>query len=201
MSSIRLAAPPRVIRDTARADSCSVFFDIWDSQTGSRAKYLAGRSLQIEGLSCYIRHALPHVGVPYCQCCCKWGHPTTACRSPRVVCPVCWGPHQHENHCSLAQCCKGNSNANPLIPPTPEDEACPHVSLCINCRSASHPADSPKCRFWRHRFDAGWIVHQNQRLQDACVLEHVTLLTGEAGSRRKRSRAQKTPRGDAQRGG
>ena len=67
---IQLAAPPRVIRDTRRSDSCTIYFDIWDSQAGSCSKSLDRRSLLVEGSPCIIRTAQLHIGVPFCSHCC-----------------------------------------------------------------------------------------------------------------------------------
>ena len=127
-----LAAASCVVWDSQPLDSCTIFFDIWDSQAGSRAKECVGWSLLVESHPCVVQPTCVHTGIPFCQRCCKWNHPTTACKSLCIVCLIRWGPHHEENHYALTSCCKGNSSANPPISPTPEGEPCTHSHTCIN---------------------------------------------------------------------
>ena len=106
LALIQLAAPPCVVRDTCRSDSCAVYFNIWDSQARSRSKSLDGCSLLVEGSPCIICTAQLHVSVPFCSHCCQWGHSETSCVFPCVVCPVCHGLHceeHHHSHCSQGE--------------------------------------------------------------------------------------------------
>jgi hypothetical protein len=183
---IQLAAPPRIVRDSKTSDTCTIFFDIWDSQTGSRMKAFVGRSVNIRGAACVFRPARVNVGVPFCQRCCLWGHSQDKCNSPRVVCPICMGPHREESHRSFAACCKGAPKANPPVPPTADGVSCPHPPRCINC-GRSHAANSPKCQFWHHRFDRGWILEHLARARALLPGLRVTQLTGETGTLRKKS--------------
>ena len=54
---IQLSAPSCVVHHTCRSDSCTIYFNIWDSQAGSRSKSLDGRSLLVEDSPCIIRTA------------------------------------------------------------------------------------------------------------------------------------------------
>ncbi|KXN92825.1 hypothetical protein AN958_06267, partial [Leucoagaricus sp. SymC.cos] len=85
-----------------------------------------------------------------------WGHSTTSCKTEAIRCPQCSGPHSELHHRDYAGCCKGNSKADPPIPPTTMGKPCLHISICSNCRG-KHVANDHKCKFWRHRFDADWF--------------------------------------------
>jgi len=151
------ARDPQLVRNSPNSTNCTVNIDLWDSQTGARAKALIGKSLMMGNRLCLIKEAQPRKGVPICQRCWKWGHPSQSCRSPGVTCPHCMGPHMADEHCWVAGCCKGNANAVPPIPLTDaETTECPHKAHCVNC-GGPHRADSRKCKFWDHRFDQQWI--------------------------------------------
>ena len=146
-----------MVCDSTKSTSCTVFFNIWDSQRGSRAKALVDRPIMILGSRCFIRAARANPGVPMCTRCYRWGHPVISCRAPQRRCPACSGPHSIDEHRAAAGCCKGNPNANPPVPPTPRDQPCPHSARCPNCRG-NHLSMAMACPFWRHRFDRNWIV-------------------------------------------
>jgi len=97
-SSFTLANAPRVMRNSRRADTATVWFDVIDSQSGATAKRLVGSSFLISGVVCFVRPAKAHPGVPLCQHCWRWGHSTKACRSQAPKCPRCTGPHSEADH-------------------------------------------------------------------------------------------------------
>ena len=154
---IQLASSPHPMCNSWAADTATVWFDIWDLQSGVSAYAIKDRTVWVDGAPCCIRCATVQPGVPLCQWCWAWGHPTQVCRRQSISCLKCGGPHREENHRSVANCCKGKPNAKPdPIPPTPTGTPCPHTSYCHNCDGA-HAANNPKCPFWRHRFDPNWI--------------------------------------------
>ncbi|CAA7269047.1 unnamed protein product [Cyclocybe aegerita] len=114
-----LSTKPRIDRNSAHSTSCTVYCNIWDSQQGTRAKKALGQPIFLAGRSCAIRPAARHTGVPLCQRCWKWGHPTVACKAKQLSCPICSGPHEQKEHRQHAGCCKGNTKAKPPVPPTP----------------------------------------------------------------------------------
>jgi hypothetical protein len=168
-----LAATPRTMRNSAKSSTATVWFDLWDSQSGARAKQVAGRSLFINGAVCPIRAAAANPGTPQCQRCWRWGHPTTRCRAKMPSCPRCAEPHTEDRHRALAGCCKGNAKANPPVPPTPAGTACPHTERCLNCEKRTHTANSNKCPFWRHRFNGQWIQRKYSALREGRALSTV----------------------------
>ncbi|KAK1217143.1 hypothetical protein PQX77_020205 [Marasmius sp. AFHP31] len=151
-----ISGKPRVVHNSSKSTTATVYFNVFDSQMGTRAKRLIDRQLHVFGRSCYIRAAASNPGTPICQRCCRWGHSANSCRAPQPRCPKCLEPHLAKEHRSSAGCCKGNSKATPLVPPMPAGDPCPHRSTCANCRG-DHSAFEQKCPFWRHRFDREWI--------------------------------------------
>ncbi|KAK1234029.1 hypothetical protein PQX77_002777 [Marasmius sp. AFHP31] len=151
-----ISGKPRVVHNSSKSTTATVYFNVFDSQTGTRVKRLIDRQLHIHGRSCYIRAAASNPGTSICQRCCRWGHSANSCRAPQPRCLKCLEPHLAEEHCSAAGCCKGNSKATPPVPPTLAGDPCPHRSTCADCRG-DHSAFERKCPFWRHRFDREWI--------------------------------------------
>ncbi|CAA7270642.1 unnamed protein product [Cyclocybe aegerita] len=86
-----LSTKPRIDRNSAHSTSCTVYCNIWDSQQGTRAKKALSQPIFLAGRSCAIRPAARHTGVPLCQRCWKWGHPTVACKAKQLSCPICSG--------------------------------------------------------------------------------------------------------------
>ena len=52
--SIRLATPPRIVCDSRQADTCTIYFNIWDSQTGSQMKSFVDHSLNVGNVVCFF---------------------------------------------------------------------------------------------------------------------------------------------------
>ncbi|CAA7270659.1 unnamed protein product [Cyclocybe aegerita] len=152
-----LSTKPRIDRNSAHSTSCTVYCNIWDSQQGTHAKKALGQPIFLAGWSCAIRPAARHTGVPLCQRCWKWGHPTIACKAKQLSCPICSGPHEQKEHRQHVGCCKGNAKVKPPVPPTPRDQPCPHKGHCINCHK-DHAANSALCKFWAHCYDREWIM-------------------------------------------
>ena len=155
-----LCSPPRIQCDSAQADSCTIFMDVANSKTGTCSKRLVGKSLSIDGKHCPINAATLRTGTPVCQNCWTWGHPTFACKSRLARCPICTGPHEKANHCQFAGCCHPKDKTKW----TPADQPCPPPSRCVNC-GKDHAADSAKCAFWAHRFDAEWIQKEYSKVR------------------------------------
>ncbi|CAA7263212.1 unnamed protein product [Cyclocybe aegerita] len=152
-----LSTKPRIDRNSAHSTSCTVYCNIWDSQQGTRPKKALGQPIFLARRSCAIRPAARHTGVPLCQRCWKWGHPTVACKAKQLSCPICSGLHEQKEHRQHAGCCKGNAKAKPPVPPTPRDQPCPHKGHCVNCHK-DHTANSASCKFWAHCYDCEWIM-------------------------------------------
>ena len=177
--SICLATPPRIVRDSRQADICTIYFDIWDSQTGSQMKFFIDYSLNVGTVVCFFWKASMKIELPQCTRCYSWGHNMNYCNSTWVICPICIGPHHEENYWALAACCKGHPKQVPPVPPTADGEPCPHLALCKNC-GKPHAANSPCCQFWQHCFNRFWIVERYVKTDDLWSRAHP--LTGETST-------------------
>ncbi|KAF5318521.1 hypothetical protein D9619_010814 [Psilocybe cf. subviscida] len=154
---VQLSGPPRIVRDSRTAWTCTVYFNIHDSQTGARASQLIKRELMFGNVVCPIQGTRANSGTPHCMRCHRWGHPTTACMARATVCAHCAGPHNEDNHREAAACCQAKPKANPPVPATAAGAPCPHSPHCVNC-GGDHLATARKCVFFRNRFDREWIT-------------------------------------------
>ncbi|TFK22182.1 Gag-like protein, partial [Coprinopsis marcescibilis] len=136
----------------------TVYFNIWDSLAGTKAKALIGKPVYIAGWTCTIQAAKANPGAALCQRCWCWGHPSSGCTAKAVSCADCSRPHDQAIHRQVAGCCKGNPKGNPPVALTPASHPCPH-KRCVNCRG-NHAANDLKCPFWGHCFDSDWIKQQ-----------------------------------------
>ena len=132
-----------------------VWIDIWDTQSGTKAKDLINRCFNVRSFIATIRGANANPGVPQCKNCWRWGHSTFSCRIQGSKCIKYNSPHKSENHREFGCCCKANKKTNPPWLETKKGEPCPYSFKCLNCRG-NHQADSTQCLFWKHRFNREW---------------------------------------------
>jgi len=78
---VNLTAKPRVIKASSKSNMAIIWFDIWDSQNGSKAKLLINHSFNFGRYIAMIRATNMNPGVPQCHNCWKWGHSTFLCRA------------------------------------------------------------------------------------------------------------------------
>ena len=64
-----LACNPHINHNFASSMTTTIYCDLWDSQTGARAKALIGRTIMLGNSLCMIREAEKHRGVPVYQRC------------------------------------------------------------------------------------------------------------------------------------
>ena len=124
-----------------------VWIDIWDVQSGTNAKMLINRCLNVGKYITTIQGANMNPGVPQCKNCWKWDHTTFSCRIQGSKCVKCNGPYKSENHREFRWCCKANVKINPPRLETKKGKPCPHTFKCLNCHG-NHQADSNACPFW-----------------------------------------------------
>ena len=65
--SVNLAAKPRVIKASSKSDMAIIWFDIWDSQNGSKAKLLINHSFNFGRYITTIRTTNMNPGVSQCH--------------------------------------------------------------------------------------------------------------------------------------
>ena len=139
-----------------------IWFDIWDIQSGSRAKSLINWCFNVGRYITTIQDANMNPRVPQCKNCWKWGYSTFSCRIQSSKCVKYNRPHKSENHCESGWCYKTNEKANPLYLETKKGKPYPHMFKCSNCWG-DYQVDSNQCPFWRHRFNRKW--HQKKYVE------------------------------------
>ena len=153
--NITLASKPHVIKVSSKSDMVIIWINIWDIQSGSKAKTLINQCFNVGKFIMTVRGANINPRVPQCKDCWKWGHFTFSCRIQEAKYVKCNRLHKSENHCEFGWCCKANSKMNPPRLETKKGKLCPHSFKCSNCWG-DHQADSNSCPFWRHRFNRDW---------------------------------------------
>jgi hypothetical protein len=68
-SLVILQTPGRVVRDSPKSDTCTVYLNITDSVSGARAKGLVGMTVQFGQYTSYFRAARANPGSPLCSWC------------------------------------------------------------------------------------------------------------------------------------
>ncbi|CAA7269291.1 unnamed protein product [Cyclocybe aegerita] len=168
-----LSTKPRIGCNSAHSTLCTIYCNLWDSQQRTRTKKALGQPIFLAGRSCAIRPAVRHTGVPLCQRCWKWGHPTVACKAKQLFSPICSGLHEQKEHRQHAGCCKGNAKAKTPVLPTPHDQPCPHKGHCINCHK-DHTANLALCKFWAHCYDREWIMAKYHQVHEHAARHQLT---------------------------
>jgi len=152
---MNLAVKPRIIKASSKSDMAIIWFDIWDSKNGSKAKLLINHSFNFGKYIITIRATNMNPGVPQCHNYWKWNHSIFSCHAHGSKCQKYNGLHKLEYHRDLAWYCKANFKLNPPRSETAKDKLCPHIFKYVNCKG-KHMADDNKYLFWKHRFNCKW---------------------------------------------
>ena len=99
--NISLVSKPRVIKVSPKSDMAIVWIDIWDTQSGVKAKDLINRCFNVGRFIATIRGANTNPGIPQCKNCWRWNHSTFSCRIQGSKYVKCNGPYKLENHCEF----------------------------------------------------------------------------------------------------
>jgi hypothetical protein len=70
-------AVPRLVRNSHKLDTCTVFFNIYNSQGGQHLCSLKGHSFMLGHITLTILPTKKWVGGPICPRCCRYGHCTS----------------------------------------------------------------------------------------------------------------------------
>jgi hypothetical protein len=84
---IILCGRPRLMRTLRASQVAQAYFDVWDSQNGTRARALQGGHFHFAGKTVTICLTSQSVGTPLCRKCWRWGHPDKHCPKRAPVCP------------------------------------------------------------------------------------------------------------------
>ena len=174
-NNITLASKPRVIKVSPKLDMAIVWIDIWDAQSGTKAKDLINRCFNIGLFIATIRGTNANPGVPQYKNCWRWEHSTFSCRIQGSKCIKCNGPHKLENHHEFGWYCKTNEKTNPPQLETKKRKPCPHSFKYLNYQG-NYQADSIQCSFWKHHFNREWqqkkyIEICENRIKSICSIE------------------------------
>ena len=138
------------------------WIDIWDVQSGSRAKGLINWCFNIGRYIATTRGANMNPGVLQCKNCWKWGHTTFSYRIQGSKCVKCNRLHKSDNYHEFSWCCKANDKLNPPCLETKKGEPYLHFFKYSNCWG-DYQADSNLCPFWKNRFNREW--HQKKYVE------------------------------------
>ena len=161
---IKLASKPRVIKVSPKSDMSIIWIDIWDFQSGSKAKCLINQCFNVGKYIAIVRGANMNLGIFQYKNCWRWSYVTFSCRIQGFKCVKCNGPHKSKNHYEFGWCCKANEKANMPHLKTKKGKLCPHSFKCSNCWG-DHQANSNQCPFWRHQFNREW---QQKKYTEIC---------------------------------
>ena len=131
--NVTLTSKPRVIKVSPKSDMVIIWIDIWDTQSGVKAKGLINWYFNVRRYIVTIRAANTNPGIPQCKNCWKWSHLMFFCKIQDSKCIKCNGPHKLENHCEFGWCCKTNEKTNPPHLKTKKGKPCPHFFKYTNC--------------------------------------------------------------------
>jgi len=151
-NDIVLVSKPRVIKVFSKLNMAIIWTNIWNTQSGLKARSLINKIFNIESFITTICGANMNSGVPQCKNCWKWGHIAGVCRIQGVKYVKYNSSHQTIHHCQFVWCCKANEKTNPPRLETKQEEPCLYSFKCPNCKG-EHQADSTDCSFWKHRFN------------------------------------------------
>ena len=165
--NITLTSRPCVIKVLPKSDMSIIWIDIWNVQSGSRAKSLINWCFNVERYIATIRKANMNPRVSQCKNCWKWKHTTFSCRIQESKYVKCNGLHKSENYHEFGWYCKANEKTNSLYLETKWGELCPYIFKCSNCQG-DYQVDSNLCLFWKYRFNHKWHqknyteIHENR---------------------------------------
>ena len=76
---VKFSSKPQVIKASPNSDLAIIWIDIWNSQSGSKAKSIINCHFNISRFIATIHSTSVSLGVPQCKNCCKWGHSSLRC--------------------------------------------------------------------------------------------------------------------------
>ena len=97
-NNISLTSKPRVIKASPKLDMAIIWINIWNTQSGARAKDLINRCFNVRRYIITIREANINSGILQCKNCWKWDHSTFSYRIQGSKCIKYNGPHKLENY-------------------------------------------------------------------------------------------------------
>ena len=164
-NNIVLVSKPRIIKVLLKLDIFIIWINIWDVQSGIKAKGLINRYFNVRRYIITIWGTNMNLWVSQYKNCWKWGHVIGVCKIQDVKYIKCNGLHQSIHHQQFAWCCKANKKTNSLRLKTKKGKPCLHLFKCSNYKG-NHQANSNECSFWHHRFNRKWHSKKYVKIQE-----------------------------------
>ena len=101
-NNVVLALKPRIVKISPKLDIAIIWINIWDAQSGSKAKSLINQRFNVGRFISTIQGTNMNPGIPQCKNCWKWSHMADICRIQRAKCVKCNGLHQTIHHREFA---------------------------------------------------------------------------------------------------
>jgi len=93
-NNVVLASKPRVIKVSPKSDMAIIWIDIWDTQSGMKAKSLINRRFNVGSFIATICGTNMNPDVPQCKKCWKWDHSSGVYKVQEAKCIKCNRPYQ-----------------------------------------------------------------------------------------------------------
>jgi hypothetical protein len=158
---VPLWSPPKFL--VQRGDDLQpahvVVVSVVDDTQGSVSKALMQTMVRFSGSgghTCF--RWVPMSQVPMCNICQQWGHHGSRCKTNRLVCEKCRGPHLVKVHTHTCKACK--SGWGDTCQPS-----------CANCGS-THSTTNRACPFWEERFNYSGISDLVKKRRDELITAH-----------------------------
>ena len=132
-NNITLVLKSQVIKVFLKSNMAIIWIDIWNIQSGSKAKMLINRCFNVGNYITTIWGANINSSIPQCKNCWRWDHSTFSCWIQETKCIKCNSSHKSKYHWQLTWYCKANKKTNPPQLETEKSEPCFHFFKCSNC--------------------------------------------------------------------
>ena len=97
-NNIAIISKPRVIKVLPKLDMAIIWLDIWDTQSGSKAKGLINRCFNIRSFIVIVQGANINLGISQCKNCWKWRYATFLYRIQGSKCTKCNNPYKSKHY-------------------------------------------------------------------------------------------------------
>ena len=131
-NNVELVSRPRVIKISPKSNMLIMWIDIWDAQSGAKAKSLINWCFNIGSYTTTICGANINLKVPQYKNCWKWEYTTGVYKLQGVRYVKCNGLHKLEHHWHFTWCYKANEKTNLPRLETKKGKLCLHTFKCSN---------------------------------------------------------------------
>ena len=98
-NNIAITSKSCIIKVSSKSNIAIIWLDIWDFQSGSKAKDLINRCFNVESYITTIQDVKMNLEVPQYKNCWKQEHVTFSCQAQGSKCVKCRGMYKTEHYC------------------------------------------------------------------------------------------------------